>query len=512
MADLKERYFSIIVDKTTDVSVKKSLVVLARFYKNHKVVDHYLSLIEVKDSSAKNLYEAIIDFFTRNNINSRNMLGLGADNASVMQGNKTGLKAQFQELIPHIFVLGCVCHSFSLCSSAACTKLPKNVEKFCRDVCNYFSHSSVRTQSLIEFQEFCRIKPHRMLKLSQTRWLSLQDVVNRILEQWQALILFFTAQCSDGALSDKLNVDTAGLILSALKNPIFKLYFLFLSYSLDLINKMNREFQSDGIKIQYLIKRITTLYKTILQNFIISERIGDDLDNLDVSNPRNFLPLENMYFGAQCELFILETYVDKSDLQNFRLKCLDFYIELSKQIKARFNFKDEVLNLAKILDPSVVFSEEFPSLIPVIHRFPVLCEHRDIEKANTEWRLLKQSKTLFEFDSVEEFWRHVFLMKNGVDEPMFPTIKNIVAGLMCLPHSSAAAERIFSQVNLIKTKQRNRLHVKTCDALLHTKEMLRGSTCYEFNPSQSLLSKISASTTKTNETEIDLTETDNLTF
>jgi hypothetical protein len=54
----------------------------------------------------------------------------------------------------------------------------------------------------------------------------------------------------------------------------------------------------------------------------------------------------------------------------------------------------------------------------------------------------------------------------------------------CLPHSSASAEKIFSQLNLIKTKTRNRLLIQTCASLLHAKDILRlrGENCFTWKP------------------------------
>ena len=42
------------------------------------------------------------------------MLGFAADNASVMMGSMGGLKAKLLEKVPHLFVIGCICHSLNL--------------------------------------------------------------------------------------------------------------------------------------------------------------------------------------------------------------------------------------------------------------------------------------------------------------------------------------------------------------------------------------------------------------
>ena len=108
----------------------------------------------------------------------------------------------------------CLCHSAHLCASHACEKLPRIVEDVVRDTYSYFSHSVKRLAEFAKFQHFT--EPHKILKPAQTRWLSLQMCVKRILEQWDALKLFFVQQAATERLVAAEN------LASAYKNPIFK--------------------------------------------------------------------------------------------------------------------------------------------------------------------------------------------------------------------------------------------------------------------------------------------------
>jgi hypothetical protein len=66
---------------------------------------------------------------------------------------------------------------------------------------------------------------------------------------------------------------------------------------------------------------------------------------------------------------------------------------------------------------------------------------------------------------------------------MFPLMVNLVTNIMTLPHSSACVERIFSMVNAIKTKKKNRLQTDNLCGLLQSKSMLKvsSSDCFNFN-------------------------------
>lgn len=117
--------------------------------------------------------------------------------------------------IPNLFIMKCVCHSFALCASYACKKLPDSCEILLRDVFKYFKYSSKKYCMYQEFQKFFDVKPHKLLYPAQTRWLSLVAVVRRVLEQWEPLKLFFLNEVLN---NPERNVDTAQNIHIKLKN------------------------------------------------------------------------------------------------------------------------------------------------------------------------------------------------------------------------------------------------------------------------------------------------------
>ncbi|XP_063860623.1 LOW QUALITY PROTEIN: uncharacterized protein LOC135100933 [Scylla paramamosain] len=278
VACLKIHKYSIIVDESTDVSTTKQLAIVVRVVNTQQctVEDKFLQLLDVEDSSAEGLFHLLSTFFDENGIPFENMLGFAADNASVMMGSMGGLKAKLLDRVPHLFVNGCICHSLNLCSSAACLKLPSSVETLRKDIHNFINHSPKRLLKFKEFQQFVRVDVHRLLNTSQTRWLSLESVVDRTLEQWSALILFFQSEALES------QVQSAVHILNALNNPLFKMYFTFLGYILPIINKMNREFQSESVMIHTAYSNICAFYRTILSNYIKKDILKSKSDPFKV--------------------------------------------------------------------------------------------------------------------------------------------------------------------------------------------------------------------------------------
>ena len=72
-------------------------------------------------------------------------------------------------------------------------------------------------------------------------------------------------------------------------------------------------------------------------------------------------------------------------------------------------------------------------------------------------------------------WKLLLDVKNPDGTLKFFELSNFMLNLCALPHSSAVAERQFSQLTNIKTNLRNRLEIKTMDSLMHVKQMVTRS-------------------------------------
>ena len=181
----REQKFSIIIDESTDISVTQVLAVVVRYFDSCKqdVTDELLNSIVVEDGTAAGLYIAVKSLLSENNIPISNIIGFGSDNCSSMMGKTSGFQCLLKKDVPSVFVMGCVCHSFALCASHAVSVLPSYLETFLKNITAYFSRSSKRQRDFLMIQEVANAPLHKIPKLSQTRWLSRENVISVILEQ-----------------------------------------------------------------------------------------------------------------------------------------------------------------------------------------------------------------------------------------------------------------------------------------------------------------------------------------
>ena len=185
----------------------------------------------------------------------------------------------------------------------------------------------------------------------------------------------------------------------------------------------------------------------------------------------------------------------------------EFYNEAAMQIKKRFPLGDPTMKMLRVLDPQSSCSE-FPSLVPLASRFPNVVAEAKLQQFDSEWRRL--SLVCLPFDKTdmgqEEFWGSLDKVKNGLGTPQFPLLCRYMQALLVLPCSNADVERVFSSVNNIKTKQRNKLHSSTVSSLLKVKngitEQPTGS-CVSFKLNNSIRQRMQSSSNDYADTDSD---------
>ncbi|XP_066990850.1 zinc finger protein 862-like [Macrobrachium rosenbergii] len=454
-------------------------------------MDAFFGLVPIDDATAQSLYNHVVKAMTDVGIPYKeNLIGLAADGANVMMGKHNSLSSRLKEDIPTLFILKCVCHSFHLCASYVRLTLPRSVEGLARDVYNYLSSSPKRTSELKEFQIFVDIKPHKLLHPSQTRWLSLHMVVSRLLEQFEALILYFT----NAVWEDRILA--AQSILDNLKDPRNRLYLEFLDFILPYFNNLNKQMQAESPQIYTLHEAVCNLCRNLMDCYMNEDYLRKtSVENVQYQDPRHFMPLQNMYLGPKVTASISNNIhgLPQQAIEEFRKRCLGFFIESVRQICMRFDFRNPILKRMSAIDPKSVVKREVASIAPLASLLPGIVKDSELNDLDREWRSLRNKDNLDSNMPVEEFWNHIRKMKTGDDRYEFPVLINFVFSILSLPHSSAAAERIFSAVNVMKTKQRNRLSTQTLCGLLHSKRYLKDNTCFNFPVDKLLISKMNSS-------------------
>ncbi|CAH0555086.1 unnamed protein product [Brassicogethes aeneus] len=318
-------------NETTDISTKKQCALTVIYFdiEKNKVVTQFFDLIESEGSTAIDLFELLILTLKNKNLPLTNLVGFSSDTTNVMAGTRVlhSVFTLLKENIPHIICIKCSCHMAHLATSKACLKLPKSVEDLLRNIGSHFHRSSQRTKRFEEFQTFFEVKIHKILSPAVTRWLSIKNCVDRVLEQYEPLKGYFR----ELVFEDPSH--TTQIMIETLENKFTKAYLEFMSYTLGLMTDFNILFQSEKPLLYKVKPETEKLLKTLCSNYMEINIIRKctNIFQLNHLNPKYFAPLDKIYLGLEATetiLYISESSTTKKDVDNFLKTILEFYLEL----------------------------------------------------------------------------------------------------------------------------------------------------------------------------------------
>ena len=98
-------------------------------------------------------------------------------------------------------------------------------------------------------------------------------------------------------------------------------------------------------------------------------------------------------------------------------------------------------------------------------------------------------------DQPDTFWGKLKKWESPIGENEFAFLSQFALDALCLPHSNADCERVFSKVNLIKTKTRNRFLTEIINgSLLAAQCVKEKGDCIAFIPTDDMLSRMTSGT------------------
>ena len=107
-------YFSLMADESTDISSKEELSVCARWLHESKSEEHFLGIVQAKETTAEALTGYLYAFLESKNINIKKMRGLGFDGTNTMSGQRSGVQIRLRLHSPSAVYVHCRCHQLQL--------------------------------------------------------------------------------------------------------------------------------------------------------------------------------------------------------------------------------------------------------------------------------------------------------------------------------------------------------------------------------------------------------------
>ncbi|XP_043808342.1 zinc finger MYM-type protein 1-like [Manihot esculenta] len=113
--ELGEKKFTLLVDEARDCSVKEQMSLVLRFVNDKgMVLERFLGLVHVNETSAKVLKNAIDTFFAKHDLSLAKLRGQGYDGAANMSGEFNGLKTLILKENKNAHYIHCFAHQLQL--------------------------------------------------------------------------------------------------------------------------------------------------------------------------------------------------------------------------------------------------------------------------------------------------------------------------------------------------------------------------------------------------------------
>ena len=179
--------FSLLLNELTDESNRSEPCLQVRIVKKGELQNHFLELLQLRRGDALTIFETIIDFFEKNNVNLKRSRFAGMDGCTVMAGEHNGLKYRIGEVVPLVIYLHCRNHRLALCFA----QLILQFEEFVGLLSNLYlplKNSNLKQSIFKEVQQAYNLSSLKLIKEVVTRWLSYGQAGGRVLDRYAALV------------------------------------------------------------------------------------------------------------------------------------------------------------------------------------------------------------------------------------------------------------------------------------------------------------------------------------
>ena len=473
---MKNSPFSISIDTSSDVHGHTYLAICIRYLEENnfeRPVTKLFSILPITDSSTgETISNKIMTQIFVNDDVKLNLMGIVTDDGPNMTGCDQGVSQRLKDVCKHIVIFKDISHGLNNIFKKALKAIPAKIPGIVKSICTHFHRSIQRTALLKQILIDKNMKSLEILNMTDTRWLSIRDSIERILDLWIGLETYFA----------KYGSDTQKDYFSAANQLAIKILELLVNNIVDC----NEHFQTENLLYNEVFEKMKHSYVVIANIIIKKDRKSMDFDKVfaipfeknthkDIragkfdAEVKTILvtsqDFETEYLMKYDSIKELLTQVSQSEKEEILSASIRFLYICLHQMKNNLPFSNEYLNLSQVL----FFEEEFneDKWLKLRDLFPnVLRTRKQRDDFATEVRKMEytynkiKARIMISPNRISPImvWRNEF--------SIYPNVSLMANALFVLPYSSVPVERVFSTMKDILSAKRNRLTVDNMEACL----------------------------------------------
>lgn len=375
---------------------------------------------------------------------------------------------------------------------------------------------------------FTDLAPRFALKHVCSRWLSLQKVCLRILEQYPNLKQYFLVYlpAQETFKKEIQNTRRYRRIAKTLSDPVAQVCISFVAFAAGDFEVFLTEHQTSDPMIHLMYENLIKLMYNVARKFIKESHVSKESDFSSLDFTKHQKHPNKIDIGTRATSLLCKSDVSENDKRDVQLQCLKFYVKVSEYLQAHLPVENEIIKAARALQPSnrlekwslnavsrlaltiaPILSKEMSKVFSVSESASaedicdlVRCQWRgyQTETIVTDWHTVpvKEShqsrrnqmsywkETEFEWCDIEqkdvgdthvpvdEYWAHVFGMEDENGQIKFPQLSALIKCILSLSHGNSGPEKGFSLNKAILQTHGVSLNEDTLSALRNVRDKL----------------------------------------
>lgn len=488
-------FYTLYFDETTTRQVKKQMDFHIGYWSNkwNRVVVVYIDSVFLGHADADKLLEVVVKFIEDNNLDTRKLLQVSMDGPSVNLSFQRKLNTHLaSQGISELINIGtCSLHPVHTAFMKGIDKIEFDVDQFSNDVFSWFKLSAARREDYSELQkeELLETAGEFFLRPVSSRWLSMEPVCRRIIEQYPAMKKYFLVTLPKAANNKSIcSGDRYKRIRIALEDPGTLANLNFIAFLASCLTPFLKLFQACEPLIHVLHEKLNELVRTLMLLFlkvdVVSGKEGRSLMEVKCYDGGNWLPLKSVAVGSGTSAALVAMTKEderKKIRQSFR-SCL---LATVTYLQERLPLSDPVIRDVQCLHPLMRNTEQGKNAIKRLcsHLTKVTKDDAFIDQVNGEWLLymLEDDKKIDQWivdhpgegNDICGYWFSITQMTDCSGAKKYVKLGAVAKAALTLSHGNAIPERGFSANNSLLSKERLSLAENTIVAERIVKEAVR---------------------------------------